>query len=59
MTPDTFLFNAGSLFFLAWIAIIAAISVVAFGRDLLPLSASADPVIDRRHADRPAHRIAP
>jgi hypothetical protein len=35
MTADTFLFNAGSIFFAAWIAIIAAVTITAFGRDLL------------------------
>jgi len=36
MTADTFLFNAGSLFFAAWIAVIAGLTLTAFGRDLLP-----------------------
>jgi len=35
MTTDTFLFNAGWLFFAAWIAVVAAVTVTAFGRDLL------------------------
>ena len=43
MTTDTFLFNAGWLFFAAWIAIIAGLSVAAFGRDLLPWTAHPEP----------------
>ncbi len=44
---DSFLFDAGSLFFLAWIAVLAGISLTAFGRDLLPSKACPDPVRDR------------
>jgi len=36
MTADTLLFDASSVFFAAWIAIVAAITITAFGRDLLP-----------------------
>jgi hypothetical protein len=36
MTADTFLFDAGSIFFATWIAIVAAVTITAFGRDLLP-----------------------
>ncbi len=43
MTTDTFLFNAGWLFFAAWIAVIAGVSVAAFGRDLLPWTAHPEP----------------
>jgi len=40
MTTDTFLFNAGWLFFMAWIAVIAGVTIIAFGRDLLPAKAT-------------------
>lgn len=36
MMSDTFIFNASSLFFAAWIAVIAGVSVAAFGHDFLP-----------------------
>lgn len=36
MTTDTFLFNAGWLFFAAFLVVIAVVTVTAFGRDLLP-----------------------
>jgi len=53
MTSDTFLFNAGSLFFAAWIAIIAGVTVAAFGRDLLPWNARPDPT----HKPNPADHV--
>lgn len=43
MTTDTFLFNAGWLFFAAWISVIAGVSITAFGRDLLPWNSYSDP----------------
>jgi len=43
MMPDSFLFDAGSLFFAAWIAVLAAITITAFGRDLLPTKAHPNP----------------
>ena len=43
MTTDTFLFNAGCLFFAAWIAVIVGLTVAAFGRDLLPWNVDSDP----------------
>ena len=54
MTSDTFLFNAGTIFFAAWIAIIAAVTVTAFGRDLLP-ETRFDQAQERRHVDEPTH----
>jgi hypothetical protein len=33
---EFFLFDAGSLFFIAWIIVVGAVSIVAFGRDLVP-----------------------
>lgn len=41
---DSFLSNAGWLFFAAWSVIIAVVSAVAFGRDLLRWRPSLDPV---------------
>lgn len=36
---DWILTDLGSLFFLAWSAVIAGLSIAAFGRDLLPSKA--------------------
>jgi hypothetical protein len=33
---DSFLSNAGWLFFAAWSGMVAAVSIAAFGRELLP-----------------------
>jgi hypothetical protein len=43
MTIDSILFDAGSLFFAAWIAVITGVSLAAFGRDLLPSKAHLHP----------------
>ena len=55
MTTDTFLFNASSLFFAAWIVVIAGLTVAAFGRDLLPRKARPDPT----HKPNPADHVCP
>ena len=39
---ESFLSDAGSLFFAAWILVVAAVSIVAFGRDLFPAKAQID-----------------
>jgi hypothetical protein len=39
MMSDSFLSDAGWLFFAAWSVVIGAVSIAAFGRDLLPLKA--------------------
>ena len=52
MTPDSFLFDAGSLFFAAWIAVLAAVTITAFGRELLPAKALSDPSRKPQSADR-------
>ncbi len=44
MTADTFLFNAGWLFFAAWIVVVAAVTVTAFGRDLLVWRLRPEPI---------------
>jgi hypothetical protein len=43
MMSDFFLSNAGSFFLAIWAAIVAALSIAAFGRDLLPASLRAVP----------------
>jgi len=58
MTTDTFLFNAGSLFFAVWIAIIAGVTVAAFGRDLLPWNATGHPD-PAAHKPHPADQVRP
>jgi hypothetical protein len=35
MLTDSFLSEAASCFFIAWIVIVLAVSVIAFGRDIL------------------------
>jgi hypothetical protein len=52
MTTDSFLFDAGSLFFVAWIAVLAGVSIAAFGRDLLPTKAHPNPARKSHPADR-------
>jgi len=44
MISDSLLFDAGSLFFAIWGLILAALSVTAFGRDLLPARTHVAPV---------------
>ena len=58
MTADTFLFDAGSLFFAAWIAVITVLTLAAFGRDLLAWSSQAYPAHKPRSTDqvRPSAR---
>ncbi|HKT88945.1 MAG TPA: hypothetical protein VJQ59_10940 [Candidatus Sulfotelmatobacter sp.] len=36
MMSDSILTDLGSLFFFVWSAVIAGVSIAAFGRDLLP-----------------------
>jgi hypothetical protein len=54
MVMDSFLFDAGSLFFLAWIAVLAGLSVTAFGRDRRSSNAHPDPVQDS-DVNNPVH----
>jgi hypothetical protein len=49
---DSFLSNAGWLFFAAWTAMVAAVSIIAFGSDLLPRR----PHLDSSH---PADQVRP
>jgi hypothetical protein len=46
MTLDSILFHAGSLFFAGLIAVIAGVSLAAFGRDIFPSTAQPDPARD-------------
>jgi hypothetical protein len=43
MISDSFLFDASSIFFLAWTLTIMGLCVAAFGRDLLPAKVAAKP----------------
>jgi hypothetical protein len=52
MMSDSFIFNAGSVFFAAWIAVITGVTVTAFGRDLLPSKAQADPAQTGQPSER-------
>lgn len=58
MISDSLLFDAGSVFFAAWGLVIAALSVAAFGRDLLPAKAPHDPV-RKTNSPLTAGRIKP
>jgi hypothetical protein len=57
MTPDSFLFDAGSLFFAAWIAVLTAVTITAFGRDLFPAKPLPDPVRKSQPGDRAGIRV--
>ena len=56
MSADRLLFDASALFFAAWIAIMAAVSLAAFRRDLFPDRARLEPAKEAYTADsvRPA-----
>jgi hypothetical protein len=60
MTTDTFLFNAGWLFFAAFLVVIAAVTITAFGRDLLSWTSHPDPAYksptDRARPTQPTAR---
>jgi hypothetical protein len=58
MSADALLFDATTLFFAAWIAIIAAVSLAAFRHDLFPVRARLKPAKEAYTADslRPADR---
>jgi len=43
MVGDSFLSDAGWLFFAAWSVIVAVVGLAAFGRDLFPSKARRDP----------------
>lgn len=58
---DSFLADAGWLFFAAWSAVVTVVSIIAFGRDLLPWRTQLDSASKSQHADpvrpsRPAAR---
>jgi hypothetical protein len=52
---ESFLSNAGWIFFAAWSAIVTAISIVAFGRDLLPWTAR----LDSAPSSQPPKQVRP
>jgi hypothetical protein len=49
---DSFLSNAGWLFFAAWSATVLVVSIVAFGRDLVPRRAHFSPAPKSQAADQ-------
>ena len=57
---DSFLADAGWLFFAAWSAVVTVVTIIAFGRDLLPWKAQLDSAPKSQHADpvRPAQPTA-
>ena len=56
MMSDSLLFEAGSLFFAAWIVVITAVSLAAFGRELLPTKSRLEPA---NEGNAPGSRVAP
>jgi hypothetical protein len=55
LMSDSYLFDAGWLFFAAWSIVLAVVSVAAFGRDLIPSRVLIDPAQNAESArvDRP------
>jgi len=51
MVGDSFLSDAGWVFFAAWSVVIAAVSLAAFGRDLLPSQMRLQPPPEARPSD--------
>ena len=49
---DSFLADAGWLFFAAWSAVVTVVSIIAFGSDLLPWKARLDSAPKAQPADR-------
>ena len=49
---DSFLSNAGWLFFAAWSVMVGAVSIVAFGCDLLPQRAHLNPAPKSQPTDQ-------
>jgi hypothetical protein len=51
LITDSYLFDAGWLFFAAWSVAVIVVSVAAFGRDFFPSNAQLDPSQDARPGD--------
>jgi len=51
MVGDSILSDAGWVFFAAWSVIVAAVSLAAFGRDLLPSRMRLEPPPEARPID--------
>ena len=51
MTADSLLFDAGSLFFVAWIAMIAAVSLAAFAQESHPSNIPSDRTSEHQPPD--------
>lgn len=54
MLNDSYLFDAGWLFFAAWTVIVAAVSVAAFARDIFPR-----PQLEMARPDQPQETARP
>lgn len=54
MLSDSILANAGWLFFAAYSAVVAAVSIAAFGGDVLPAKATVDALQKNGSTDRAA-----
>ena len=49
-TDQVFVFYAGWVFFTAWAMVLAAVSAIAFGRDIVPATQPAKPEKERPSA---------
>jgi hypothetical protein len=59
MMSDSFLSDAGWLFFAGWSLVIAALGIAAFGRDLLPTRADSESTqkLHAEHTVSPQHAV--
>jgi hypothetical protein len=59
MMSDSFLSDAGWLFFAGWSLVIAALGIAAFGRDLLPIRADTESTrkLQAEHTVTPQHAV--
>jgi hypothetical protein len=57
LMSDSYLFDVGWIFFAAWTAIVAVISLAAFGKDLLPSQAPLEPLQSTRQSKPPARSL--
>lgn len=59
MLSDSYLFNAGWLFFAAWSVVVAVVSVAAFGPDVFPSKTPLNPTRESNDAEPPIPHILP
>lgn len=59
LMSDSYLFDVGWFFFAAWSAIVAVISLAAFGKDLLPSQPPLESIHATPQAKRPVRSMLP